>query len=212
MRPNFATIIERIGYCLVDPDVLNAPLPTFARTPSSDKPDATPMRPPPDAEYLVPNNPGSSSNYSMSTEKTELLSPDTCSTMTTEDTKLELDELVAPPIIPPRTTPRSKEIAVTSLTTNITSNSNAARCSTSTDDKSDACERLQSDAASSIPSSSRNSPSGGITNNDQSGEKSKPKSELSNEVTLEPSQLLQMQAEQHTNSNSVAGATRYVNV
>lgn len=42
------------------------------------------MRPPPDAtDYLVPNNLGSAtaSNYSMTTEKTELLSPDTCSTL-----------------------------------------------------------------------------------------------------------------------------------
>ena len=67
------------------------------------------MRPPPDAtDYLVPNNPcsNSNSNYSMSTEKTELLSPDTCSTFscTNEDNKLlELLEDVNPPVIPPRT-------------------------------------------------------------------------------------------------------------
>lgn len=42
------------------------------------------MRPPPDAtDYLIPNNFGSqtNSNYSVATEKTELLSPDTCSTL-----------------------------------------------------------------------------------------------------------------------------------
>jgi hypothetical protein len=67
------------------------------------------MRPPPDAtDYLVPNNPcsNSNSNYSMSTEKTELLSPDTCSTFscTNEDNKLlELLDDVNPPAIPPRT-------------------------------------------------------------------------------------------------------------
>ena len=66
------------------------------------------MRPPPDAtDYLVPNNPcsNSNSNYSMSTEKTELLSPDTCSTFScsNEDNKLlELLDDVNPPVIPPR--------------------------------------------------------------------------------------------------------------
>lgn len=79
MRPNFSTIIERLGYCLVDPDVLRIPLPIFTRA-SSD--DTTMMRPPPDAaDYLVPNHPcsNSASNYSVSTVKTELLSPDTYS-------------------------------------------------------------------------------------------------------------------------------------
>ena len=66
------------------------------------------MRPPPDAtDYLVPNNPcsNSNSNYSMSTEKTELLSPDTCSTFScsNEDNKLlELLDDVNPPVVPPR--------------------------------------------------------------------------------------------------------------
>ena len=55
------------------------------------------MRPPPDAtDYLVPNNPGSqtNSNYSMATEKTELLSPDTCSTLSCvpDDKLLELED------------------------------------------------------------------------------------------------------------------------
>lgn len=79
MRPNFSTIIERLGYCLVDPDVLRIALPIFTRA-SSD--DTTMMRPPPDAaDYLVPNHPcsNSASNYSVSTVKTELLSPDTYS-------------------------------------------------------------------------------------------------------------------------------------
>jgi len=79
MRPNFSTIIERLGYCLVDPDVIRISLPIFTRA-SSD--ESTMMRPPPDAaDYLVPNHPcsNSASNYSVSTVKTELLSPDTYS-------------------------------------------------------------------------------------------------------------------------------------
>ncbi|KFM58431.1 ALK tyrosine kinase receptor, partial [Stegodyphus mimosarum] len=43
-RPNFTTIIERLGYCLQDPDVINAPLPVFNRAPSMER-DATVMRP-----------------------------------------------------------------------------------------------------------------------------------------------------------------------
>lgn len=55
------------------------------------------MRPPQDStDYLTPNNPGSqtNSNYSMATEKTELLSPDTCSTMSCvpDDKLLEIDD------------------------------------------------------------------------------------------------------------------------
>uniref|UniRef100_T1KLD1 receptor protein-tyrosine kinase n=1 Tax=Tetranychus urticae TaxID=32264 RepID=T1KLD1_TETUR len=84
-RPNFGTIIERLGYCLVDPDVLSKKLAIFHRAPSSER-DITIMRPPPDStDYLIPNacsNSNSNSNYSISTEKTELLSPDTCSTVT----------------------------------------------------------------------------------------------------------------------------------
>lgn len=37
LRPNFSTIIERIGYCLQDPDVLNVPLPLFHRSASVEK-------------------------------------------------------------------------------------------------------------------------------------------------------------------------------
>lgn len=88
LRPNFGTIIERLGYSLVDPVVLRTPLPTFTRAPSE---DTTVMRPPPDAtDYLIPNHPcsNSASNYSVSTEKTELLSPDTCSTATADDCHL----------------------------------------------------------------------------------------------------------------------------
>ncbi|OTF75306.1 leukocyte tyrosine kinase receptor-like protein, partial [Euroglyphus maynei] len=82
-RPNFEKIIESIGNCLRNPDILNIPLPIFHRSASLKKDDIL-MRPPPDAtDYLIPNNFGSqtNSNYSVATEKTELLSPDTCSTL-----------------------------------------------------------------------------------------------------------------------------------
>lgn len=86
VRPNFATIIERLGYCLVDPDVLCRKLALFHRAPSSER-DATIMRPPPDStDYLVATVcSNSNSNYSISTEKTELFSPDTCSTATSNN-------------------------------------------------------------------------------------------------------------------------------
>lgn len=82
----------------------NTKLPLFQRVPSQER-DITVMRPPPDAtDYLIPNNPRSNSNYSMSTEKTELLSPDSCSTVTNENNAklMEFDEHT-PPIVPPRT-------------------------------------------------------------------------------------------------------------
>jgi hypothetical protein len=83
-RPNFSTILERIGYCLQvrvfddvlnmlfmsgfasqDPDVVGAPLPVFHRPPSTER-DTTLMRPPahdttllhlqkgPGGEFLLP--------------------------------------------------------------------------------------------------------------------------------------------------------------
>lgn len=89
-RPSFGTILERLGYCIQDPDVVAAPLPVFHRPPSMER-DATVMRPPnadniclqvyrsersevqsPGSEdYLIPMP---SSNYSLSTERTELQS------------------------------------------------------------------------------------------------------------------------------------------
>lgn len=100
MRPTFTTIIERIGYALVDPEVLRTPLPIFTRAPSEEK---TAMRPPPDStDYLVPNSAvcsNSASNYSVATEKTELLSPDSCSTTTNDSRLVELlDESAGPPL------------------------------------------------------------------------------------------------------------------
>lgn len=106
LRPNFVTIIERLGYALVDPVVLRTPLPTFTRSPSE---DTTVMRPPPDStDYLIPNHPcsNSASNYSVSTEKTELLSPDTCSTATEDCHLVELmeDFNSGPPSLPAKKT------------------------------------------------------------------------------------------------------------
>ncbi|GIY01071.1 ALK tyrosine kinase receptor [Caerostris darwini] len=43
-RPNFSTIIERLGYCMQDPDVINSALPVFQRAPSMER-DTTVMRP-----------------------------------------------------------------------------------------------------------------------------------------------------------------------
>ncbi|RWS04600.1 leukocyte tyrosine kinase receptor-like protein [Dinothrombium tinctorium] len=100
-KPSFSTIIERLGYCLVDPDVISIKLPVFQKAPSTER-DTTLMRPPPDAtDHLIPNNPSSNSNYSMSTEKSELLSPDTCSTITNGESG-KLVEFEEPPVVPPR--------------------------------------------------------------------------------------------------------------
>ncbi|XP_022710884.1 ALK tyrosine kinase receptor-like [Varroa jacobsoni] len=38
-RPAFGTILERLGYCLQDPDVTSTALPTFQRAPSIERPD-----------------------------------------------------------------------------------------------------------------------------------------------------------------------------
>ncbi|GFG39571.1 hypothetical protein Cfor_01001, partial [Coptotermes formosanus] len=43
-RPGFSTILERLGYCMQDPDVINARLPVFHRSPSAER-DATTKRP-----------------------------------------------------------------------------------------------------------------------------------------------------------------------
>lgn len=64
-RPDFALILERLGYCSQDPQVMAAPLPVFYRPPSHER-DATIMRPnssddsciqmPQSADYLIPNH------------------------------------------------------------------------------------------------------------------------------------------------------------
>ncbi|XP_076675839.1 anaplastic lymphoma kinase isoform X2 [Andrena cerasifolii] len=50
-RPTFATIVERIGYCLQDPDVINHPTPNFDILPICDR-EITIMRPDPEAECI----------------------------------------------------------------------------------------------------------------------------------------------------------------
>lgn len=44
-RPTFATVLERLGYCMQDPDVLSMPIPVFQR-PLSQERDTTVVRPP----------------------------------------------------------------------------------------------------------------------------------------------------------------------
>ena len=99
MRPSFSEIIRSIGLCLVDPDILNTPLPKFSVNGTGySYDDQAIMRPPPDStDYLVPSHTcsNSASNYSMSTEKTELLSPDSLSIRNAEEGRLlELDESI----------------------------------------------------------------------------------------------------------------------
>lgn len=43
-RPDFRLILERLDYCLQDPEVINQPLPVFYRPPSHER-DVTVMRP-----------------------------------------------------------------------------------------------------------------------------------------------------------------------
>ncbi|CAK9818713.1 ALK tyrosine kinase receptor [Anthophora plagiata] len=50
-RPSFATIVERIGYCLQDPDVINLPTPNFDILPICDR-EVTIMRPDPETECI----------------------------------------------------------------------------------------------------------------------------------------------------------------
>ncbi|XP_025832818.1 ALK tyrosine kinase receptor [Agrilus planipennis] len=64
-RPTFGLILERLGYCAQDPEVMNASLPIFDRPPSTER-DTTLMRPqnsddnclqvPQTADYLIPNH------------------------------------------------------------------------------------------------------------------------------------------------------------
>ncbi|XP_011304808.1 ALK tyrosine kinase receptor isoform X2 [Fopius arisanus] len=53
-RPSFATIVERLGYCLQDPDVINHPMPNYDILPDCDR-EITIMRPDPEAECINVN-------------------------------------------------------------------------------------------------------------------------------------------------------------
>ncbi|XP_033212809.1 ALK tyrosine kinase receptor [Belonocnema kinseyi] len=50
-RPSFNTIVERIGYCLQDPDVLNHPMPNYDILPVCER-EITIMRPDPETECI----------------------------------------------------------------------------------------------------------------------------------------------------------------
>ncbi|KAG4074940.1 hypothetical protein HA402_009365, partial [Bradysia odoriphaga] len=61
-RPTFSNLLERLSACTQDPEVMNAPLPSFFRPPSTER-DQTIMRPPNDdycltapnsSDYLIP--------------------------------------------------------------------------------------------------------------------------------------------------------------
>ncbi|XP_075212596.1 anaplastic lymphoma kinase isoform X2 [Lycorma delicatula] len=66
LRPNFQLILERLGYCLQDPQVVNTPLPVFDTIPTNEAvKDTEPNMRPPENEgplqvngYLVPNGDG----------------------------------------------------------------------------------------------------------------------------------------------------------
>ncbi|XP_014612844.1 PREDICTED: ALK tyrosine kinase receptor [Polistes canadensis] len=54
-RPSFATITERIDYCLQDPDVINHPTPNYDILPACDR-EITIMRPDPETECINVNS------------------------------------------------------------------------------------------------------------------------------------------------------------
>ncbi|KAK0161971.1 hypothetical protein PV327_008362 [Microctonus hyperodae] len=54
-RPSFATIVERLGYCLQDPDVINHPMPKYNILPDCDR-EITIMRPDPETECINVNS------------------------------------------------------------------------------------------------------------------------------------------------------------
>ncbi|XP_034934100.1 leukocyte tyrosine kinase receptor isoform X2 [Chelonus insularis] len=53
-RPSFATIVERLGYCLQDPDVINHPMPNYDLLPDCER-EITIMRPDPETECINVN-------------------------------------------------------------------------------------------------------------------------------------------------------------
>ncbi|KAK9701781.1 Low-density lipoprotein receptor domain class A [Popillia japonica] len=92
-RPTFPTILERLGYCVQDPQVMSAPLPVFNRPPSHER-DATVMRPnntdeaclqvPQATDYLVPNHTTSNTGNAVgSTSSVDKLLPENSDSWTT---------------------------------------------------------------------------------------------------------------------------------
>jgi len=116
-RPTFTTLLERLGYCVQDPDVLSHALPVFQRPPSTER-DATVMRPLDNEACLQvtrsghkePQSPGSQdyliplpSSYSLSTVRSELNS--TPSLDSGADC-CQLERLIdEPPTLPPPVPP-----------------------------------------------------------------------------------------------------------
>ncbi|KAK8724005.1 hypothetical protein OTU49_011393, partial [Cherax quadricarinatus] len=113
-RPSFTTILERLGYCVQDPDVVSHVLPVFQRPPSAER-DATVMRPldndacltvsrrcdepqsPASTDYLIPLP----SSYSLSTVRSELNSTPSIDSGTDCCQMERLLEAAPPPPPPP---------------------------------------------------------------------------------------------------------------
>ena len=89
-RPTFSTLLERLTACTQDPEIMNAPLPSFFR-PTSMERDSTIMRPsnedfclqvPNSSDYLIPLNDSRAIAERLLTEATGVTIPDTISTYT----------------------------------------------------------------------------------------------------------------------------------
>lgn len=91
LRPPFSNLLERLITCTQDPEVMNAPLPSFFRPPSTER-DQTIMRPPNDdfclqvpnsSDYLIPLPGPRSAAERLMSEATGVTMPDTMTTMST---------------------------------------------------------------------------------------------------------------------------------
>ena len=86
MRPSFSTIIERLGYCLVDPDVLNKPLPIFIRLNSNEAETNQSRHSRESSVYLLPNGHSvSNSSYCILADSSKPLLPNGNATLTNDD-------------------------------------------------------------------------------------------------------------------------------
>lgn len=90
-RPPFSNLLERLITCTQDPEVMNAPLPSFFRPPSTER-DQTIMRPPNDdfclqvpnsSDYLIPLPGPRSAAERLLSETTGVTLSETMTTMTT---------------------------------------------------------------------------------------------------------------------------------
>lgn len=89
LRPPFSNLLERLSTCTQDLEVMNAPLPSFFRPPSTER-DQTIMRPPNDdfclqvpnsSDYLIPLPGPRSAVERLMSEATGVTMPDTMTTM-----------------------------------------------------------------------------------------------------------------------------------